>query len=214
MLNRELRDLAHVPRWTVLRRARQQSVVEHSWFVAVYALELQDITGWKGSTSDLVQHALLHELEEVWTGDVPGPGKRLLINGHSGEVINALRERIHGIFPQHFRAYMGVNEDIRHIVKCADIMEAVFYLLDELQMGNRSVGSTADENSPLGANMLRLRRAWDAMPWRVIAGHELDDSTLNDAISKMSKLEWHRTMIPAMNEAEGGISRILVDKNS
>jgi 5'-deoxynucleotidase len=215
MLNRELRDLAHVPRWAVLRRQSQQNVATHSWFVAMYCLELMDITGWKGNKNvvgiELIQHALVHDLDEVWTGDIPGPAKRLIVNGHAEEVKAALRERMYKIFPQHFYAYDETDPDIKALVKCADLIDAVFYLCDELQMGNKSVGSTADSGSPLGANFVRLQTAWLNMPWQVEGGYSMSSDEHKARVHQKAATEWVNTMKPALIEAEAGISRILVD---
>lgn len=212
MFDREMRDLAHVPRWSVLRRQANQSVVEHSWFVTMYALELVDITGWKrggtDSLSRLMQYALVHDLDEIWTGDVPGPGKRLLVNGHAAVIKSALAERMRNILPQHYVSYTEHCPDIKALVRCADMIDAVLYLCDEFQLGNMSVGAVGHEKSPLGANYKRLRAAWDALPWN---DEYIRECYPNSQNQQPSQWAWGNYIVPAVASATGGISRILVD---
>lgn len=82
----DLLSLGHVPRWTIVRHVRDQSVAEHSFNVAVIAYEIyerhrgQRDRDWSNvRLPNLLLWALHHDLEECVTGDIPSPAKKLFI---------------------------------------------------------------------------------------------------------------------------------------
>lgn len=198
MFNREHRDLAHVPRWGILRRIRTQSVVEHSYFVAVYCIELVKLLEIEATASELAQlihTALVHDVPEIWTGDIPGPAKRVL--GLDAGPLEA--KRMSEILPQHSIAHSRIELSplLRQILKVADYLEAVLYLCDESQLGNRSVGTLGDERTPLGSNYARLRQLWTSLP---LDPHQL-------------ALHWGR-VVQRIEQAADGHSRILLQEDA
>lgn len=83
---KDLLNLSHVPRWAITPIGRPQSVAEHSFRVAAIIMELaeqmcelglgkQDITRF---TNECIRWAIVHDGPEAWTGDTPGPVKRLM----------------------------------------------------------------------------------------------------------------------------------------
>jgi len=198
MFEREMRDLAHVPRWTILRRQSTQNVAEHAWYVTVYSMEIAQMLEWQGDMALLLRYAAIHDIEEVWTSDIPGPAKRIITNG--SVMKEKIAQQIAAIFPQHLATWNAGQNDpaVRAIIKAADNLDAVLYLCDELQRGNRSVGELQDERTPLGANMIRLERSWSYLPWRSPA---------------RCILGWEQ-VLEAIHNAINGYSRILVDKDT
>lgn len=68
--------LSYVPRWVIVPMMRQQSVAEHSWRVAVIAMELSGKLGWNyDEQCELATKATLHDWEEALTGDTPSTEK-------------------------------------------------------------------------------------------------------------------------------------------
>lgn len=63
-----------VKRWTVVHTTKQQSLAEHSFNVAMIAREI--CLELEISPVVVMQVALVHDLEEILTGDIPSPFKR------------------------------------------------------------------------------------------------------------------------------------------
>lgn len=70
----DLLALSYVPRWTIVPHSRPQSVGDHTFRVAVIAMELAVRTASKVTMLQLYG-ALVHDLEECRTGDIPSPAK-------------------------------------------------------------------------------------------------------------------------------------------
>lgn len=133
MFDRALRTLAHVPRWAILRVNRRQSVAEHSYYVAVYALEIAEAVNWKGDFGRLASLALMHDAEEVVTSDIPSPVKKNMVDHSSGWVHEKMRERMH---PSSVYWRYAANDEEKAILKLADLVEGALYLADEKSQGN------------------------------------------------------------------------------
>jgi 5'-deoxynucleotidase YfbR-like HD superfamily hydrolase len=94
------------------------------------------------TTTAVLRYALWHDVDEVFTGDLPGPNKRHLLVGHADNWKSRTAEWMREIF-----AYSGdrgaevrrANHDIplvKEIVKCADWLEAAMFMATEIRMGN------------------------------------------------------------------------------
>lgn len=144
MFESERRDLDFIPRWSIIRVNRRQTVASHSYYVACYGLEIAARISWpSGSMQELalkrlkLAHFLLrHDEGEALTGDVPGPVKRLCFDEEP--LIPLMRSR--------FGAAVGVDEDMLKIKRAADALDECMYLAGEINSGNRAVMS-AFENS-------------------------------------------------------------------
>lgn len=194
MFDREHRDLTHVNRWGILRRNRDQNVAEHSYFVAIYCMELVFLLGAEITPSEqlqLVHSALIHDVDEIWTGDMPGPAKRIM----NVDTKPLASSRMQSILPFHAMAHskVALSPMLQQILKVADFLEAVLYLCDERQLGNHSVGTLGQHNTPLGSNYYRLRTLWMDLPF--------DHHFL--------QLKW-KTVLDAIENAENGVSRVLL----
>lgn len=120
-MNPHERELAHVPRWCIVRTIRTQSVAEHAFFVARYAIDIATALGIPAS-SRLIEYCLKHDDEELHTGDIPAPYKKTL-----NTVENLCLTR-------------GLTATELFIAKTADLLEAAMFLVDEELLGNRTVG--------------------------------------------------------------------------
>lgn len=107
---RKLLTLAVVPRWAIISTYRPQNVAEHSFLVAAITLQLVkefDKRGLYVSKSKALELAIIHDIDEAWSGDIPTPYKRL----------KNLQEST--FKPETNEAF---------IVKLADLLEAAIYL--------------------------------------------------------------------------------------
>lgn len=176
MFDRELRDLAHVPRWGIARLISQQSVAEHSYFVTVYTMQLAELLKLTSEeTFQIVTAAIVHDWEECFTGDIPGPAKRAIKDPdkYDGYVAQGIWNR--------FSIKIGETRPvlIDQVIKTADLIDEVLFLAGERQMGNQSIEmyfSTAKG---------RLARMWKELPWgSLMEGQKLWHTKIELAINK------------------------------
>ncbi|MCW1296453.1 MAG: HD domain-containing protein [Candidatus Parvarchaeota archaeon] len=146
------RVLGQVIRFGIRKRLKDENVAEHSFHTALYAMILADIEqkkfGNKVNMEKVFRGALLHDLEECMTGDI------LFHFKHSDEKLTSEIKRIGTKFYEKLiknlpasmqKDYMEAwlhckdpNTIEGRIVWAADRLEALFYALDELRLGNKS----------------------------------------------------------------------------
>ena len=102
-----------VNRWHMVHVDRVQSVAEHTYSVAVIACYLAHKMGKSHLQKDVIALALTHDMEEVFTGDIPTPVK------------NA--------YPENFdynTDFYGLQyaDEAYEIVKMADTIEATIFI--------------------------------------------------------------------------------------
>jgi 5'-deoxynucleotidase YfbR-like HD superfamily hydrolase len=71
---REIMRLSNIKRWGIVEMARSQSVAEHSYNVAMISLAIAseiEVPWAEVSRSEILYWALLHDVPEVVTGDIP-----------------------------------------------------------------------------------------------------------------------------------------------
>lgn len=158
MFEREYRDLAHVPRWAILPTTRTQTVAEHSYFVSLYTSQICLLAMGLGyitavDLGRIVNYALVHDRDEAYMSDIPGPVKRNIKDPEKLEsYIHHMDSKIFATKP----IPRGVD---KLIVKAADLMDEVAFLWGESQMGNRDAERLIPEVE------LRLHHAIDNLPW-------------------------------------------------
>lgn len=104
-----------------------QNIAEHSWQVAI-------ITNYiaPGSFLATIMSALLHDVGEFETGDVPAPVKRaspIIANMFDAMEINACREK-GGLATYHLSSYE------KTVIKAADSLSGMYYCYTERRKGN------------------------------------------------------------------------------
>jgi 5'-deoxynucleotidase YfbR-like HD superfamily hydrolase len=120
---------------------KEQSVAEHSYFVALYAARIASLlSAGIRIRAAVMAEALSHDLDEVMTGDVPSPAKRHLRGtatlAEYLEPVERMKESIEAtmLLPSEY-------DYVRSIVKLADVFEAGMKLADELDLGNTTVAN-------------------------------------------------------------------------
>lgn len=178
------RDMAYVPRWVILRRHRQQYLAEHSYFVAIYAQQVARLIQYQ-DLYEVVWFALLHDIDETITGDIPGPIKRAAFNKKKAESV--MKEVMVDKFGADITVDSSfVNNEVRAIVSVADSIEEICYLMEEVSMGNKDwIKPVIDEAID------RLKMRWAKLP--------ADEKTLKDLWAKeMLKLIGEQASTPIL----------------
>lgn len=81
-----------VTRWHIVRTVRPQSLAEHTFDVTMIARAIAKIAGY--DDAEITKAALLHDLDEVVTGDFPTPTKERARN--AGWELNDLYKSVTG----------------------------------------------------------------------------------------------------------------------
>jgi hypothetical protein len=120
----------NVIRCHTLPTIKQQTVGAHTWRAMV-------ILHWlyaPGYPPPSLTHALLvHDVPEVWTGDMPGDVK------HADRVLAAAMERMEDSFFLEHGIPNGISAGDQMVVALCDRADLVMYALDEVDMGNRTM---------------------------------------------------------------------------
>jgi len=119
--------------------------MEHSGLVAIYADQIAGVLGWDGDRAALMRACLSHDWPEVESGDMPGPFKRAAVDDAK------LSEYEDQVYDRRFGGNPNNDDDpmIGHMLKTADILEAVLFLVSERRLGNQGVVSVLLSNYAL-----------------------------------------------------------------
>lgn len=107
--------LCQVKRYPICHTNRDQNVAEHSFNVLIIAMELAAQTGDKELMVEVISYAIMHDMEEIYTGDIPSPFKR------------QLRAECPSAAPL-LDGLDHPEDEVRAIVKLADYLEAIWYI--------------------------------------------------------------------------------------
>ncbi len=117
--------LSSIRRWGIIEMSRDQSVAEHSYNVAMIAFAIAShdsfgevMGGDHGEfLGSVMKWALVHDLPEVVSGDIPTPVKKYL-----GSALDDMEEDMFPLFSE----YGGRVSYLAHaIVKVADFIDAI-----------------------------------------------------------------------------------------
>jgi len=117
----------NVKRWHTVPTIQNQTVGHHSWGVAIICHVL-----WPNCSRDLLVAALQHDLAEHIVGDAPFPAKRTFIK--LGQAL-AEAERIVSV-DLGLDCEYGLNISDSEKLHIADMMEVLWFALEEISMGN------------------------------------------------------------------------------
>lgn len=141
----DLLRAGQVKRWHVLP-IPPQTVAEHSYNVAMIARYIvHKVYPGKTETSkkltrQVVEYALLHDASEIITSDIPSPIGHLI-----GDAVKQVKTRI-----QEGLGMTGESDEVKFIVKMADIMDALIYV-------QRYMTDKKDHSDVAGRTFVQLR---------------------------------------------------------
>ena len=145
----DLRRLSNIPRCHTLRRVKESSVAEHSY----YTMLLATIIAARKNlpiTTDFLLACAFHDVDELYTGDIPFPVKHF--HGDDSRSVRHAIEAISGppilemfvaLYPEEFGAELKrLSSSAKNIgawgkiIALADMMELVLYAHEEQRLGN------------------------------------------------------------------------------
>lgn len=156
MFERELTDVVFLQRWGIVRTIRPQSVAEHTFLVAHYANDICVLMNFPERLHlAVLQYALWHDVDEIFTGDQPGPNKRGLLDAVGPEASGRWSAKMAEWMERAFK-YLNLRNGGKHepddayaiklVVKAADWLEASVKMATETQMGNQCTLRHIDPN--------------------------------------------------------------------
>lgn len=166
--------LRDVKRFHIVNTSRQQTVAEHSFVVAVIALDLfNHIVGIDPHNEDnsvaaafgVLAGALYHDHEESETGDIPSP-------------IKGAPHTPHFFLPYGVGKYQHLHPEYARFVEMADKIEAAVWAHEHV-VGNKRPEVTADCWARLDALVARFdteqpEADWPAAVNRVLEALDMD----------------------------------------
>lgn len=183
----ELRTSSFVPRWNIVWTIRPDNVAGHSFYVAVYTRMIARLINWNGPIADLLTYALLDDIDETITGDITGPVKGQIIDPARAD--DFVTQQMEHKMPMLLDMMIEIEdspgfEAIKHIIKAADRLDALLFLMVDRRLGNRNL-----ENRIKDAT-IKLEAAWRDLP---------------APFSELNRL-WQTVVIPAIeaHNREGG----------
>ena len=140
--------MKYISRWSLMRSARDENIMEHSQQVALFAHALalidRDVFHNAPDVEKTVLYALYHECGEVMTGDLPTP-----IKYFNEDILGAYRaledrasDKLLAMLPaplaEALSPYVKADHDSYEykLVKAADKLSAYVKCLEELKGGN------------------------------------------------------------------------------
>ena len=144
LLTGTARLVAHVSRFAGTPTHRRESVAEHSYMTAQYALFI----GWHcqqiGGAVDmakLLSRALVHDLDEAVMVDLPRPIKYanpLLREQWTAMCHTAVKDIERALGVPFFQAWLEAKDDSLegNILALADLISVTSYVIEELRFGN------------------------------------------------------------------------------
>lgn len=118
----------------------------------MYTTYLIDLLGWIGPWDYLYRYALYHDLDELITGDIVAPVKHNIVDRPAAmeyvrsKMLDTMPD-VQGWLDQFDRGELCSVDDaigIKLIVKAADQLDALLFLVTEQALGNKVAGSRID----------------------------------------------------------------------
>jgi hypothetical protein len=161
-----LREGGNIRRYHAFPTPRGQTVADHSWHVAA----LLDAVMGDLLTLPLLRAAILHDVSEVATGDLPHGAKR-----REAKLKMAAREVTDAFELQH-DLRVPLTQVEKEALAWADLAEAVLWMIEDGLMGNTYAWHILGEEPDLLQNRVTppTMRARDVSVWacRVIVFHQ------------------------------------------
>lgn len=133
-------NLKFIQRYSITPRITNETVAEHSFFVATYVMELYK--DYKFDLNKAVQMAIIHDFAESFIGDITLSTKTMCPDLVKA-VANVEKEVMFQNFPSFiyelYREYEQRTSVESLIVKLADTMQVKQYAGNEIELGNNSI---------------------------------------------------------------------------
>lgn len=126
-----------IKRWHIVNTAREQTLAEHQYNVAILTQEICRRLGYARNVSlRLLALALVHDAGECKTGDIPTPAKKLMRAACGQTLDDCLNQ-----FDVEETGYLPLP--YKQVLKCADYLDSMLFL-QENQVGRHAAAVMSD----------------------------------------------------------------------
>lgn len=157
----EIMNLGEIIRYNNRAKIRKENVSEHAFYVSTNVIKICSIFNIDRNIKlEALEMAVVHDIPEVFLGDVPYITKR-----DNPEVAEALeiaeKQQLKQHMPEFYDAYIRYVEGLKEnkleavIVKLADVISVLQYSNNEIELGNSSK-SMKDINEDAKIRVLKL----------------------------------------------------------
>lgn len=156
------RRLAQIKRYHSTPMHQNETVAEHSFYVTIIARALCGLLEERGEKVDkleVMEKALVHDMEEMFSGDIAQPFKhadpelRKLIHKLNESSVDKAFEGLPPDLAKHFRFlwddYNKENKLEDQIVKISDKLSLVAYCIEQMKLGNQYMAEILDNGIKL-----------------------------------------------------------------
>jgi 5'-deoxynucleotidase YfbR-like HD superfamily hydrolase len=177
----ELRTASVVPRWSIVWTLTRDVLSNHSFFVTLYAEQVARLIRWDGDRGRLMFMALTHDMDETISGDIVGPAKNAMLDTDKAKAYldRNMLERLPYIVQQD-AAFQSLDPNMyaeaKKIVKVADRLDALLYLVVEKRLGNSVIAPRIPEC------WASLQEAWYRLPCETSILDQMWDTMVTPAV--------------------------------
>lgn len=147
MITGDITRIRYVVRFPNSRRTHAESVAEHSFFTALFAMLIcRSLRTPETVISETLQKALIHDVEEAISADLPRPFKHShpdLKSAFDMAAQHAFHQSVGRLLPDTAsleKLWKEAKEDIAgQIVAFADFLSVLSYLCLEAETGNKTI---------------------------------------------------------------------------
>lgn len=139
---------SEVKRYHTVTTLREETVGHHSHGVAMLCLVLSNYS----ASSSLLEAALIHDLAEHVTGDIPSPAKR---EYGIGEQVDFLEQRL---LASVGLGVITLTPDEQRVLKLADIAQGALFCAREVELGNAKMRIVFDRYMSYAEQMVLVGR--------------------------------------------------------
>jgi 5'-deoxynucleotidase YfbR-like HD superfamily hydrolase len=135
----QMNNLAHIKRYSVIPRIHEESIAEHSFFVASIVIKLAD--EYEFNVGKAVSLAIIHDWSESYTDDITVLTKRAYPEiGKAVEKVELkiAKKEFSPMVLELWKEYKTMASPEALIVKYADILQVIQYAQAEVNMGNKA----------------------------------------------------------------------------
>ena len=151
----QMLNLAHIKRYSVIPRIHDESIAEHSFFVASIVIKLYH--EYEFILGDAIAMAISHDWTESYTDDITVATKRLYPS--IAKAVERVEAKVakHEFDPVVYNLWREYKEGISiesKIVKYADTLQVIQYAQGEVNMGNSAYFKNVVEDATYRAYKL------------------------------------------------------------
>jgi 5'-deoxynucleotidase YfbR-like HD superfamily hydrolase len=142
----QIYNLAFVYRYSVVPRVKNESIAEHSFFVASLAIKLSDEYSFDAGKAAIM--ATIHDWTESWTDDITIATKRkfpLITEAVEIAELEVVRDNFSCLATTAWLDYKKGESVEAKIVKYADTLQVIQYAENEAKLGNKYMESVVED---------------------------------------------------------------------